>query len=31
MVVAGILALFLPETNQTHLPDTIKEAKSLGR
>ena len=30
-VVAGLLVLFLPETSNTILPDTVEDAKNFGR
>lgn len=29
--VAGVLVLFLPETNQNPLSDTIEEVKNIGK
>ncbi|XP_059154009.1 organic cation transporter protein-like [Physella acuta] len=30
-ILAGLLALLLPETSKKNLPDTIEEAKNFGR
>lgn len=30
-VIAAVLVIFLPETRNQHLPDTLEEAVSIGK